>query len=82
LQKLIYAILREVFWVFRQTAVMRQLKRQRNKNRKMNKILTLLFIGLTTLTYGQKSKGPNFDIADFNKKMEVAEWLYEYDVSS
>lgn len=46
----------------------------------MNKILTLLFIGLTTLTYGQKSKGPNFDIADFNKKMEVAEWLYEYDM--
>jgi len=46
----------------------------------MNKILTLLFIGLTTLTYGQKSKGPNFDIADFNKKMEVAEWLYTYDM--
>ena len=60
---------------------MRQLKRQRNTNRQMNKILTtLLFIGLTTLTYGQKSKGPNFDIADFNKKMEVAEWLYEYDM--
>jgi hypothetical protein len=46
----------------------------------MNKVLSLLFIGLTTLAYGQKSKGPNFDIADFNKKMEVAEWLYEYDM--
>ncbi len=41
----------------------------------MNKIFTLLFIGLTTLTYGQ-----NFDIEDFNKKMEIAEWLYEYDM--
>jgi len=46
----------------------------------MNKILALLFIGLTTLTYGQKPKGLNFDIADFNKKMEVAEWLYDYDM--
>ncbi|MCK9451597.1 MAG: hypothetical protein M0Q90_07900 [Bacteroidales bacterium] len=46
----------------------------------MSKILTFLFIGLTTLTYGQKSNGPNFDIADFNKNMEVAEWLYEYDM--
>lgn len=46
----------------------------------MKKILTLLFIELTTLTYGQKSKEPNFDIEDFNKKMEVAEWLYEYDM--
>ena len=32
------------------------------------------------MTYGQKSEEPNFDIADFNKKMEVAEWLYEYDM--
>lgn len=41
------------------------------------KIFTLLFIviGLTSLTYGQ-----NFDVEDFNKKMEVAEWLYEYDM--
>lgn len=44
-----------------------------------NKILTLLMIGLSTLTYGQKSKGPNFDIVDFNKKMAIAEWLFEYD---
>lgn len=41
----------------------------------MNKFFTILFIGLTTLTRGQ-----NFDIKDFNKKMEVAEWLYEYDM--
>jgi len=46
----------------------------------MNKIITIFFLGLTTLIFGQNSKGPNFDIADFNKKMEVAEWLYEYDM--
>lgn len=46
----------------------------------MNKTLIFLFIGLTTLTYGQKSKELHFDVADFNKKMEVAEWLYEYDM--
>jgi len=59
---------------------MRQFNGKRNSNRKMNKILTLLFIGLTTLTYGQKSNSPSFDIMDFNKKMEVAEWLYQYDM--
>lgn len=46
----------------------------------MNKILTLLFIGLTTLTFGQKLSRPYFDINDFNKKMEVVEWLCEYDM--
>lgn len=40
----------------------------------MKKFLTLFFIGLTTLAYGQK-----FDIKDFSHKMEVAEWLIEYD---
>lgn len=45
----------------------------------MKKIIILLFTGLTTVTYGQKLKGPDFDIADFNKKMDVAEWLYMYD---
>lgn len=42
----------------------------------MNKLLTILFFGLTTFVYGQQ----NFDITDFNKKMEVAEWLYKYDM--
>lgn len=42
----------------------------------MNKILTILFFGLTTLVYGQL----NFDITDFNRKMEVAEWLCKYDM--
>lgn len=46
----------------------------------MNKILLFLFLGLTTLAYGQKVKGPDFDITDFNEKMKVAEWLYEYDM--
>lgn len=43
-------------------------------------VMALLTIGLTTLTFAQKSKGLNFDIADFNQKMEVADWLYEYDM--
>jgi len=46
----------------------------------MNKLLTLILIGFTTLTFGQKSKNVNFDIADFNEKMNIAEWLYEYDM--
>lgn len=41
----------------------------------MNKILTLLLIGLSSATFAQK-----FDIVDFNKKMMVAEWLFEYDM--
>lgn len=46
----------------------------------MNKILILLFIGLTTIVYGQKPTSLKFDITDFNKKMEVAEWLCQYDM--
>lgn len=46
----------------------------------MHKLLTLLFIGFTTLAYGRKSKGPNFDITDFNKKTDIAEWLFVYDM--
>jgi len=34
---------------------------------------------MTILAHGQKSKGPKFDIADFNSKFEVAQWLFEYD---
>jgi hypothetical protein len=47
----------------------------------LRQIWTIIFCTLTVLTYGQKKKnqGPNFDIADFNKKFDVAEWLYTYD---
>lgn len=45
----------------------------------MKKLLILLLFGLTTLTYGQRAKGLSFDIEDFNKKFEIAEWLYMYD---
>jgi hypothetical protein len=39
-------------------------------------IFALAFIG-----FGQSAKNdkPNFDVADFNKKAEVAEWLVRYD---
>ncbi|WP_113639667.1 hypothetical protein [Nubsella zeaxanthinifaciens] len=46
----------------------------------MKKLITLLFIGMATLTYGQQATAIKFDIVDFNKKMAVAEWLYEYDM--
>lgn len=42
----------------------------------MKKILVILTLGLANMAYGQ----PNFDIADFNKKAELAEWLCEYDL--
>ncbi len=37
---------------------------------------------MTILSFGQKgkSRGYNFDIVDFNKKMEVVEWLFDYDM--
>jgi hypothetical protein len=37
----------------------------------------LVFVSITTLS--QKKGGLTFDIYDFNKKCETAEWLYEYD---
>lgn len=50
----------------------------------MRKVLTILFTLLVfTLTaFGQKDKqnAPKFDVADFNKKFEVAEWLVRYDL--
>lgn len=46
----------------------------------MKKIVILFFIGWVTLVYGQKNKESTFDIEDFSKKMEVAEWLYKYDM--
>lgn len=50
---------------------------------KMKKIIIILaFISLTFVAFGQndKKKSPSFDIADFNKKFEVAEWLVKYDL--
>ena len=48
----------------------------------MNKILTFLFCILTSLTYSQQKANTKsrFDVADFNKKFEVAKWLFNYDL--
>lgn len=49
------------------------------------KILTLSLL-ITVISVcgafaqGKKETGPNFDIVDFNKKVETAEWLVRYDV--
>jgi hypothetical protein len=43
-------------------------------------ILAPILIQLTAVSYAQPSAEQNFDIADFNKKKEIAEWLYEYDM--
>ncbi len=45
----------------------------------MKKIVTLLLIGLSTISFGQTQNEFNFDITDFNEKMKVAEWLCTYD---
>lgn len=44
------------------------------------KILALILL-LVSAAFGQKDKNdlPKFDIADFNEKLKVAEWLVEYD---
>lgn len=48
------------------------------------KITTIFFalLMLTFTVFGQKDKqsAPNFDIAEFNKKFEVADWLVKYDL--
>ncbi|MGC2235212.1 MAG: hypothetical protein WA584_03575 [Pyrinomonadaceae bacterium] len=44
-----------------------------------NILLFLIFTALSFSVFGQKKDAPNFDIADFNKKAETAEWLVEYD---
>jgi hypothetical protein len=48
----------------------------------MKKLVILIFCTLTVLTYGQQKPESklNFDITDFNKKFEVAQWLYKYDL--
>lgn len=40
----------------------------------MKKLIFLFLLGITTYSNAQ-----NFDIADFNQKLEVAEWLSVYD---
>ena len=45
----------------------------------MKKLITILFCVLSFFLYGQKIKGVSFDIEDFNKKFEIAEWLCAYD---
>ena len=47
---------------------------------RMKIIFTILLISLTAITYGQASKEQSFDVVDFNKKREIAEWLYQYDM--
>lgn len=49
--------------------------------KKLMILFSLIFL-FTFVTYGQEkeSDGPKFDIADFNKKFEVAEWLVRYDL--
>ena len=46
----------------------------------MRKILAILLIVLSTSAFAQNASGPNFDIVDFNQKMEVVEWLCHYDM--
>ncbi|MCS4227009.1 hypothetical protein [Sphingobacterium sp. BIGb0165] len=46
----------------------------------MKIIFTVLLISLMAITYGQASKEQHFDLVDFNKKREIAEWLYKYDM--
>jgi len=43
---------------------------------------TLLIIIAVCVCFGQKTEkaGPKFDIVDFNKKAETAEWLVRYDI--
>jgi len=46
----------------------------------MKRTLTILFLCLTVSSFGQKNKGQVFNIEDFNKKFEIVEWLYNYDM--
>ena len=50
--------------------------------RHLKPLLTSILCTIAILSFGQKdtSIGPNFDIADFNKKFAVAEWLCNYDL--
>lgn len=47
-----------------------------------NILLALVFLTFSFVAFGQNAKNekPSFDVADFNKKFEVAEWLVRYDL--
>ncbi len=48
---------------------------------KILKTFALFFIfAFVAFAQTDQSKSPNFDIADFNEKLKVAEWLVEYDL--
>jgi len=42
--------------------------------------LVVLLLAFTFTAFGQGVDSPKFDIADFNNKLKVAEWLVEYDL--
>lgn len=47
------------------------------------KILTIALLITISISVGfgqeKKTAGPDFDVVDFNKKAEIAQWLVEYD---
>lgn len=45
----------------------------------MKGVFIIIFSCLSSLLFGQNNDRPRFDIVDFNKKFEVARWLYQYD---
>jgi hypothetical protein len=45
----------------------------------MRKIIAILVIVMSTSTFAQNTNRLNFDIVDFNQKMNVVEWLCQYD---
>ena len=46
----------------------------------MKQTITIVLCLYTVITYAQKNKKTKFDMADFDKKFEVAEWLCRYDM--
>lgn len=43
-------------------------------------VLTLaIFLGFSAIGQTPKVTGPSFDVVDFNKKAQIAEWLVQYD---
>lgn len=42
-------------------------------------LATILILAALLIGQKQKAEGPKFDAADFSKKMEIVEWLVEYD---
>lgn len=48
--------------------------------KKLKLFMTLVFLVTSISSFGQKNKKTKFDIDDFVKKTEIAEWLYMYDI--